>query len=156
MTGGIKGIHHIALSVPNLEEARAFYVGVLGFKEGVQGNWKKGNDIVDAVMDLKDSSGRSLLVRAGNIYLELFEYLTPTPAPLEPNRPVCNYGYIHMAFDVEDIESVHRRLAAAGMKFHTAPKTAYGVTTTYGRDPFGNVIELQEIHDSRYVKPLDA
>ena len=77
---------------------------------------------------------------------------TPKPAPLEPDRPVSNYGYTHMALDVTDLASIHARLAAAGMDFHTTPLDGYGVSTTYGRDPFGNVIELQEIHDETHVK----
>ena len=32
MLEGIKGIHHIAISVPDLAQARAFYCGVLGFE----------------------------------------------------------------------------------------------------------------------------
>jgi catechol 2,3-dioxygenase-like lactoylglutathione lyase family enzyme len=32
MLKGIKGIHHLAISVPSLAEARAFYCDVLGFE----------------------------------------------------------------------------------------------------------------------------
>lgn len=93
-----------------------------------------------------------MFVRAGNIFLEFFEFATPKPAPLDPDRPVCNYGYTHMALDVTDLPAIHARLEAAGMDFHTTPLSGYGVSTTYGRDPFGNVIELQEIHDESHVK----
>ena len=152
MSGRINGIHHIALSVPDLETARAFYVGLLGFEEDTRGEWRRGSAMVDAVMGLEDSSGRSMLIRAGNIFLEFFEFVTPEPPPLDPDRPVSHYGYTHLALDVTDIEAVHARLEAAGMRFHTTPQTGYGVGTTYGRDPFGNVIELQEIHEESYVK----
>ena len=152
MSGRINGIHHIALSVPDLETARAFYVDLLGFEEDTRGEWHKGAVMVDAVMGLKDSSGRSMLIRAGNIFLEFFEFATPELPPLDLNRPVSHYGYAHLALDVTDIAAVHARLEAAGMRFHTAPQSGYGVGTTYGRDPFGNVIELQEIHEESYVK----
>ena len=152
MAGRINGVHHIALSVPDLETARAFYVAVLGFAEDTRGEWRKGSMIVDAVMGLEGSSGRSMLIRAGNIFLEFFEFVTPAPPPQDPDRPVSHCGYTHLALDVTDIAAVHARLEAAGMRFHTAPQTGYGVGTTYGRDPFGNVIELQEIHEETYVK----
>jgi catechol 2,3-dioxygenase-like lactoylglutathione lyase family enzyme len=152
MTGRINGVHHIALSVPDLDKAREFYVGLLGFEEGPTGSWEPGMAMSDRIMRLKNSSGRAMFVRAGNIFLEFFEFATPKPAPLEPDRPVCNYGYTHMALDVTDVASIHARLSAAGMDFHTAPLSGYGVSTTYGRDPFGNVIELQEIHDEGHVK----
>jgi catechol 2,3-dioxygenase-like lactoylglutathione lyase family enzyme len=152
MTGRINGVHHIALSVPDLDKAREFYVGLLGFEEGPAGSWELGTAMNDRIMRLKNSSGRAMFVRAGNIFLEFFEFVTPKPAPLEPDRPVCNYGYTHLALDVTDLAAVHARLAAAGMDFHTTPLTGYGVSTTYGRDPFGNVIELQEIHSEEHVK----
>jgi len=141
----INGVHHVAISVPDLEKAREFYVDVLGFEEGPSGSWEQGTQMNDRIMRLRETSGRVLFVRAGNIFIEFFEFATPKPAPLEPNRPVCNYGYTHIALDVTDLASIHARLVTAGMEFHTTPLTGYGVTTTYGRDPFGNVIELQEI-----------
>jgi hypothetical protein len=33
------------------------------------------------------------------------------------------------------------------MRFNTPPRTVFGVRTTYGADPDGNVIELQEVLD---------
>jgi catechol 2,3-dioxygenase-like lactoylglutathione lyase family enzyme len=152
MAGRINGVHHIALSVPDLDKARKFYVGLLGFEEGPAGSWAPGTAMNDRIMRLTGSSGRAMFVRAGNIFLEFFEFATPKPAPLEPDRPVCNYGYTHMALDVTDLASIHTRLEAAGMDFHTIPLDGYGVSTTYGRDPFGNVIELQEIHNEDHVK----
>ena len=152
MTGRINGVHHIALSVPDLGTARDFWVGLLRLEVGPAGPWEPGTAMNDRIMRLKDSSGRAMFVRAGNIFLEFFEFATPQPAPLEPDRPVCNYGYTHMALDVTGLASIHARLTAAGMDFHTTPLDGYGVSTTYGRDPFGNVIELQEIFDESHVK----
>jgi catechol 2,3-dioxygenase-like lactoylglutathione lyase family enzyme len=145
MAGRINFVHHVALSVPDLEKAKEFYVGLLGFEEGPGGAWEQGTAMIDRIMRLENTSGRSLFVRAGNIFLELFEFATPQPAPLEEARPVCNYGYTHISLDVTDLPEIHARLEAAGIEFHTAPMTGYGVIATYGRDPFGNVIELQEI-----------
>lgn len=145
MTGRINGVHHVALSVPDLEKAKEFYVGLLGFEEGPGGLWGQGTAMTDRIMRLENTSGRSLFIRAGNVFLEFFEFATPEPDPLDEARPVCNYGYTHISLDVTDIAAVHARLDAAGMSFHTAPMTGFGVSATYGRDPFGNVIELQEI-----------
>ncbi|HTJ63584.1 MAG TPA: VOC family protein [Alphaproteobacteria bacterium] len=152
MAGRINGLHHVALSVPDLDQARDFYVGLLGFEEGPSGSWEPGTAMNDRIMRLTGSSGRAMFVKAGNVFLEFFEFASPAPAPLVRDRPVCNYGYTHMALDVTDLAAIHARLSAAGMDFHTDPLSGYGVTTTYGRDPFGNVIELQEIHDEGYVK----
>jgi glyoxylase I family protein len=88
-----------------------------------------------------------MLLQAGNLYVEIFEFATPVPAPLDPAPAVHRYGFTHIALDVSDIEAVHQRLRAAGMTFHCVPQSGYGVRTTYGRDPFGNLIELQEIDE---------
>ena len=149
---GIMGIHHIGLSVPDLEKAREFYVGLLGMEEVWQWRWDKGAVAIDEMLRLHDSSAKVLQLRAGDFELELFEYGSPVPPPLDPARPVNNFGYTHFALRVSDAESVYQRLIAAGMDFHRAPIPSDVITATYGRDPFGNVIELYQIHQGS-VRP---
>ena len=55
-------------------------------------------------------------------------------------------------FDVKDIDVEYERLVNAGVKFHTPPPKSDQlgggkIRATYGRDPDGNVIELQEVLD---------
>jgi catechol 2,3-dioxygenase-like lactoylglutathione lyase family enzyme len=144
----INGLHHIALSTPDIDRLTRFYCDVLGFKRvDWAGGWERGNPIIDEIVGLRDSAARQVMLRAGNLFIEVFEYSSPTPKPGEPNRPVCDHGYTHFALNVVDIEAEYARLVAAGMRFHRAPvidKEA-GIAATYGRDPDGNVIEIQEI-----------
>ena len=66
-----------------------------------------------------------------------------------PRRPVSDHGITHICLDVTDLDGEYDRLAAAGMTFHCPPqRIGDDVKTTYGRDPDGNVIELQEILSS--------
>jgi catechol 2,3-dioxygenase-like lactoylglutathione lyase family enzyme len=149
MIKGVNGIHHVALSVPDMKKAHEFYSDLLGF-EKVGGNdfsWGEGSEGPDRVLRLKNSAANYSMLKAGNIYLELFEFSSPKQPAQDPDKPVSTYGYTHFAFDVTGIEDLYRRLVAAGMDFHTEPQHFTGVSSTYGRDPFGNVIELQEIHD---------
>jgi catechol 2,3-dioxygenase-like lactoylglutathione lyase family enzyme len=144
----INGVHHIALSTPDLERLTRFYINVLGFeKVDWKGGWDRGNPVVDRIVGLKDSSARQLMLRAGNLFVEVFEYSTPTPRPAVGDRPVCDHGYTHFALDVTDIEAEYRRLGSAGMRFHSPPVFDHeqGLAATYGRDPDGNVIEIQEV-----------
>ncbi|MGE5260780.1 MAG: VOC family protein [Actinomycetota bacterium] len=49
---------------------------------------------------------------------------------------------------MKDVQKEYERLKAAGMKFHCPPvhvEAKFSVVTVYGRDPFGNVIELEEV-----------
>jgi len=144
----ISGLHHIALATLDLERLTRFYVEVLGFEVvGWQGGWGQGNAIVDAIVGLQDSSARQVMLRVGNLYLEVFQYLTPEPEPRERVRRVCDPGYTHFCLNVIDINHEYLRLKAAGMAFHHEPVFDHsnGIAATYGRDPDGNVIELQEI-----------
>jgi hypothetical protein len=50
-----------------------------------------------------------------------------------------------MALDVDDLEGMAPKLQAAGMKFLAPPSRNEFVITTYARDPFGNILELQQI-----------
>jgi len=51
---------------------------------------------------------------------------------------------------VTDLDAEYARLKAAGMTFHCPPQSiGMDVRTTYGRDPDGNVIELQEVLSAR-------
>jgi catechol 2,3-dioxygenase-like lactoylglutathione lyase family enzyme len=87
-----------------------------------------------------------VMLRAGNAMIELFQYETPPPKQGDPNRPVCDHGITHLCLDVTDLDAEYARLKAAGMTFHCPPQNlGPAVRTTYGRDPDGNVIELQEI-----------
>jgi predicted enzyme related to lactoylglutathione lyase len=59
---------------------------------------------------------------------------------------VNDAGLTHICFDVVDVDAEYARLRDLGVEFHTEPVEFGGtVRTTYGRDPDGNVFELQEV-----------
>ncbi len=141
----IRGIHHTAISTVDLERSLAFYSDVLGFELVMDFSWPEGTANMNATHALPETAGRVVLLKAGNAMLELFQFATPTPKPVDPNRPLCDHGITHLCIDVDDIDAEYARLEAAGMRFHCPPVDYGSVKTTYGRDPDGNVIELQEI-----------
>jgi hypothetical protein len=84
-------------------------------------------------------------VRTTNLIIELFEFGAGNPVEQSPDRPVIDHGFTHLALAVTDLDAEYARLCAAGMRFHSAPvEVAPGIRTVYGRDPFGNVIELED------------
>ncbi|GAB3287446.1 VOC family protein [Parahaliea aestuarii] len=141
----IRGVHHVAISTPNLNRLLAFYRDQLGFEEIQQTSWPRGTGQIDRVLALHDCSARQAMLKTSNLCLELFEFASPEPAPMAPDRPVCNHGHTHICMDVTDIGEVYNRLLAAGVHFHAPPQDFGGVWATYARDPDGNVFELQEI-----------
>ncbi len=154
----IRGVHHVAVSTPDLDRLVAFYRDVMGAEVVYEGGWSKGSAIIDEIVGLKDSACRQAMLKLGNAYLEFFQYESPTPEPGDPERPVCNHGYTHFCIDVTDIDAEYERLKAAGVKFNCPPPEFEGgpIRATYGRDPDGNVIEIQEILDSGHDFYLGA
>jgi catechol 2,3-dioxygenase-like lactoylglutathione lyase family enzyme len=144
----IRGIHHTAISTGNLQRALAFYRDLLGFETVFEAGWPAGTEMADNITGLSGSSAQLAMLRAGNTFIELFQYESPAPRPGDPSRPVCDHGFTHICLDVTDVEAEYQRLTAAGMRFHCPPQDMGGGNkTTYGRDPDGNVVELQEIAD---------
>lgn len=141
---GFKGIHHVAISVPSLAEAREFYIDKLGFEVADEGHIPPSDD-GDKVLALDNADCHVLMIKAGNLFLEVFEYHSPSPEP-QSNRPVCDHGFTHLSFEVEDIHQAYDFLERAGVNWHHTPVDAdEGYMMTYGRDPFGNVIEIQQL-----------
>ena len=122
----ITGLHHVSITVADMERARAFYEGVLGLRPCPQKmNW------------LATGDGYSL-------------HLMParTDLPHDPAR--------HLALQVERLEAVVARLLQHGLHpyqlsvtqsgrhlIETADDTlAFGIGTVFIEDPDGNSVEF--------------
>ena len=141
----ILGANHVAMSVPDIDRALTFYCDVLGFEKFLDYGWPAGTETADQILAVKGTSARCCMVRTANLNIELFEFGAGNPAVQNPDRPVIDHGITHLCLAVTDLDADYARLSAAGMRFHSAPvDVAPGVRTVYGRDPFGNVIELEE------------
>lgn len=90
------GIHHVGLTVPDLEQARAFFCGLLGFDE------------VGGVPDYP-----SIFVSDGAILLTLWRAADPASARAFDRR--ANIGLHHLSLAVADeaaLDDVWRRVSA--------------------------------------------
>jgi catechol 2,3-dioxygenase-like lactoylglutathione lyase family enzyme len=92
------------------------------------------------------TSARVCHLALENLLIELFQFGDCAPKPQDPARPVIDHGITHICLAVTGLDEEYARLSAAGMRFHSPPTDVGvpGVRTVYGRDPFGNVIELEE------------
>jgi glyoxylase I family protein len=140
----INGIHHVAVHVRNLDRMAKFYKDAFGFEPAdAEFGWRD-NALIAQIIDVPRSTARGIMLRAGGCYLELFEYSAPDPVSTRPLAPF-DRGYTHFCVDVTDIEKEYERLRALGMTFgHPHPLNAGNVKTIYGKDPEGNIIEIQE------------
>ena len=143
----IRGAHHVAISTPSIKRLLGFYRDLMGFEEMQRNEWPVGTNQIDRVLKLQGSAGTQVMLKGANICIELFEFSAPQPTPKDPQPPVCNYGHTHICFDVVNIEQVYDKLCAAGIEFHAPPQDFGNLKATYGRDPDGNVFEIQELLD---------
>ena len=61
----IKGIHHVAISTPDLQRLKSFYVEKLGFTEVFSYGWPQGTEISDSVLELENSSADLVMLLLG-------------------------------------------------------------------------------------------
>jgi catechol 2,3-dioxygenase-like lactoylglutathione lyase family enzyme len=165
MLSGIRGIHHVSLTVSDLEAVMRFYCDVFGFKKiaglNLPEDYERASDedrggvsveqmMAQAKKTVQVNGDEPLhasiaMLQLGDSYIELFEYKQPKALVDAQWRPPYQCGISHFALDVVDLEGLYPKLMAAGITFHAPPQHNKHVITTYGRDPWGNIIEFQEI-----------
>lgn len=138
------GIHHTAISTPDLDRLVAFYCAQLGFAVEFDFAWDEGNLEFRRTHAAPETRGRVVMLANGASRLELFEYAKPVPRRVDGPRPNVDHGVAHFCFEVKDIESEYERLRAAGVPFLSEPVAQAYVKVCYGRDPDGNLFELLE------------
>jgi glyoxylase I family protein len=141
----IVGIHHIAMHTGQFDQMLDFYKRAFGFKPVSQPLAWSGSPEIDQAIGVENSTARTVMLKAGTCYLELFEYANPPARKASPLRP-NDHGYTHFCVDVTDLDSVYGDLVAAGMTFGgNRPIDQDGIKAVYGYDPDGNVIEIQQL-----------
>lgn len=150
MLKNIIGFGHVAISVPNLEKAKWYYGEVLKFKSLVDFEFdNKDTNIPNKILRLKGRiKGKALYFIVGNTFLEVFEFDKPKQEKPKEERKVNKYGFTHISFTVDNVEEVYNHLKKHIPKedFHCEPTWASDSSKMiYTRDPFGNVIEFEEL-----------
>ncbi|OJY28367.1 MAG: hypothetical protein BGP11_12170 [Rhodobacterales bacterium 65-51] len=145
----IRGIHHPGITTGDLDRSLAFYCGLLGFREVSGFGWEAGTEMsafAGRIIGIPESTARSVLLHAGNAFLEVFEYQTPVSTRSD-DRSLSQQGFAHLCFDSDDVIADHARLSAAGVTFNTPPTDVGPMRLCFCRDPDGNFVELQQITD---------
>lgn len=141
----IQHIHHVGLTVSDLDRSVAFYTQHLGCR-GVMSQEKEGGYLA-AIVGYPDAHVKMTHLRAarGDLVIELFQYVAPEmrTTELEPRL----IGNPHLCFVVDDLPAVHERLGIAGVEFLSEPVLVdtganAGGQGLYLHDPDGIVIEL--------------
>ena len=122
----LKGIHHIALNVKDLDRAERFYIDVLGFQ--VTHRFSKGL--------------RHLMLETGNAAIALFE--ASELEVKEAMNLLSEEGYLHLAFEADhaDFESVVKELQSKNIHIDSGPVKRGDGESIYFNDPDDNHLEI--------------
>jgi catechol 2,3-dioxygenase-like lactoylglutathione lyase family enzyme len=100
-----QGIHHVGLTVSNLEASSNFFVKLLGWEE-----------------TLRDNNYPAIFVTDGKVLITLWEVKSDKPIEFNKNN---NIGLHHLALLVEDfdeLESIYETLTTNGVKIEFPPE----------------------------------
>jgi catechol 2,3-dioxygenase-like lactoylglutathione lyase family enzyme len=145
----MKGLHHVGITVRDLDASLRFYHDVLGLGFVTEPSpWFDGPELGPAV-GVPGGALRQVCLKLGDTILELLEYRSPpseTAGPLLSN----NLGASHVAFLVDDIHATKADLEAKGISFYSDVNVVdegvlAGWRWVYFEDPDGYPLELVEV-----------
>jgi catechol 2,3-dioxygenase-like lactoylglutathione lyase family enzyme len=140
----IHRIDHVGIIVNDLPAAKAFF---LDFGLEMQGEGKVEGEWVDRVVGLHDVKAACVMLRTpdGEANIELVKFCMPSDEK-GMQRPLANtLGIRHIAFAVEDIESVVAKLKKKGAEpFGEIQNYENTYKLCYVRGPEGIILELAE------------
>lgn len=150
----MKALHHVGITVADLEGAIDFYHGVLGLEFVNEPSPVFDDPALGPAVGVPGAALRQVSLALGDAVLELLEYQRP-PSPVSSPLPQNAVGAQHVAFRVDDVEASKRELEARGVEFfsevnHVDEGVLAGWRWVYFADPEGNALELVEV---AYTRP---
>ena len=145
----MKGLHHVGITVKDLEASIRFYHDVLGLGfVNEPSPWIDSPELGPAV-GVPGAGLRQVSLKLGDTILELLEYKSP---PSETTRPLLsnNIGASHVGFLVDDIHAKKAELEEKGIRFYSEVNVVdegvlAGWRWVYFGDPDGYPLELVEV-----------
>lgn len=159
-TGGVCGS---IIGVSDIDSILPLYTGILGFNETVY-------DETGTFPDLQsDHTFRRVLLRKvqsdegafsrlfGHIDIELIQVTDREPRKIYDDRFWGDPGFIHICFDVTDMERLKERCEKAGFTFTVDSASTFDMGEAAGRfsyieDPDGTLIEFVHAHKLPIMK----
>lgn len=140
----IQRIDHIGVVVNDLAKAKEFFQD-FGFT--IQGEAEEQSELLDKVTGVKNAKSHVVFLQApnGQITLELAKFLHPADKSAVHENFIYSHGMQHLAFVVEDIESI---VATVKQKGYEVLVDTYNYENMYKlcyfRGPEGIILELAE------------
>ena len=133
--GGIEGVGHFGFQVADLERSVAFYGDLLGLE--LVARWVRDQPYIQELVGYPGVELNVAVFRLPNSssFLEILEYRNVERLAVDPST--ANPGTAHLCLYVDDLESLHGRLVAGGVRFVSPIKSP-----TVGPNTGGKVIYM--------------
>jgi catechol 2,3-dioxygenase-like lactoylglutathione lyase family enzyme len=162
----VRAVEAVAITVSDLDEALAFYTGVLPFAVEGERVEVHGPEVehLFATFGLRLRQQR---LRLGDERIDLVEVMTPAGRPIPPDSRSNDGWFQHVAIVVRDMERAYAHLRAHDVRHaSTGPQllpewnpAAGGISAFYFKDPDGNHLEILHFPpgkgDPRWQEPGD-
>jgi len=138
---------HTGITVSNLERSLVFWRDVLGFE--LSHRVHQTGELAAEITGVPGAEiSLAVLKGPGGHKIELLEYLAPKDRKHLDLRP-CDVGSMHVAFTVDNLETVLHTIADSGWRTAGKPQTLRtgpnaGKRVIYVRDPDGTTIEFMQ------------
>jgi catechol 2,3-dioxygenase-like lactoylglutathione lyase family enzyme len=165
--GGVTGA---AIGVSDMTKALGFYKDVLGIDEVIYSGTAPAIDLpfkqqqgqrFKRVLLKKQVANKGAFSKLlGSVQIELVEALDFTPKKIYQDRFWGDCGFIHLCFDVLNMDSLKERSLTFGYNFSVDSANSFSMGSSAGRfcyveDPDGTLIELVETHKVPILKKLN-
>lgn len=156
--GGIVGS---VIGVSDMEKAILFYQSVLGIDvilydtEAIENKQR-----IRKVGISKKATGKGAFNKLlGDVVIELVQVLDRVPAKIYQDRFWGDCGFIHLCFDVLDMQALKKHAISKGHDFSVDSSDSFAMDHAAGRfcyieDPDGTLIELVETHKVPILKKI--
>ena len=144
---GLRRVDHVGFTVPDLDQAHAFLVDVLGFEYLYSlGPFRHDDDWMATHLDVhpRAEMHNRFYRCGGETLLEVFEYDAPDQRETPPRN--SDVGGHHIALYVDDLDAAIQHLRDAGVEVFAGPTASRGPAEgnrwIYFRSPWGMQFEL--------------
>jgi catechol 2,3-dioxygenase-like lactoylglutathione lyase family enzyme len=143
----IRSTEHTGITVSSLDAALLFWSGVMGFQHLYTWDFEN-NSFLGELVGVKAAAARIAMVSGPGHLIELLEYRSPADRQVMKPRS-CDVGSVHVAFQVEDLDALLARIAAAGWSalsqvLRVESGERAGLRLVYVRGPDGVTLEFLE------------
>ena len=114
----MKAMHHVGITVSDLERGIDFYHGVLGLGFAAEPSPVFDDPTLGPAVGVPGAALRQVSLALGDGILELLEYTRPA-SPIDAPLPQNALGAQHVAFLVDDIHAVKAELESKGVRFYS-------------------------------------